>query len=817
MNHHPGRSYAVFVNVAIHAGSGGIFTYSVPKNMTPPVAQGKRVLVPFGSRRLTGYVVEVMDRATRENLKDILDVLDTEPLFEEDDLALYSWASRYYLWPLGKTLNGILPSGIDAKSDRWVVLIPEAACIRQDLFTDEQRSIITALQEFPRGRTVRSLQKDRGGSSLARNLKVLADRGCVAIEERLLPPKTRKKTETILRAAVNPAPDLKLTDRQRSIMDLVRERQDCTLSFLRTRFGRASETVRALEKKGLLTVEERETYRNPDPPPPYCSSPEAITLNGDQEEALGAIAGAMEQGSYVPFLLHGVTGSGKTEIYLRAIAKALESGGSALLMVPEIALTGQLLNRVRERFDSGLLAVFHSGLSDGERYDQWRMVRRGDARILVGTRSAVFVPMKNLRLIVVDEEHDGSYKQDDRMPYNARDLAIVRASMNSAVVVLGSATPDVQTYHNTLHKGFRCLELPRRVENRRLPEIQIVDMKEPEVRRGKDLLVSKPLLKALEDTLAAGKQSMLLLNRRGFATFLYCLDCGHVFTCRNCSVTMTHHKNLNELKCHYCDYTMKAPPLCPNCRGSRVHSFGAGTEKLYQEVTSLVPQARTARLDSDIASSPGSYERVLSALDRREIDILVGTQMIAKGHDFPHVTLVGVVSADSSLNIPDFRASERTFQLLTQVSGRGGRGDSPGVVIIQTLNPENAALIRARNHDYRGFYDDELAARRDLRFPPYSRLINLRISSRGEEKAAELARTLAASARARIDALKGKGGLSLLGPAEPPHPRIRGVYRRHLLLKGTDGGMLRELAETLRREAGRGADIKCDVDPLNFM
>lgn len=807
----------MFVNVAIHAGSGGIFTYSVPKDMTPPVARGKRVLVPFGNRRLTGYVVEVMDRPPRDDLKDILDVLDTEPLFEEDDLSLYIWASRYYLWPLGKALNGILPPGIDAKSDRWVAVIPEAAAGREDLFTEEQRDIVSALRGFPRGRTVRSLQKGRGGSSLARNLKALADMGCITIEERLLPPKTRKKTETILRALADPAPDVKLTDRQRSVMDLVRERQDCTLSFLRTRFGRVSEAVRALEKKGLLTLEERDSFRKPDPPPPYGSSPGAITLNGAQEEALGAIAAAMDKGGYAPFLLHGVTGSGKTEIYLRAIAKALESGGSALLMVPEIALTGQLLNRVRERFDRDLLAVFHSGLSDGERYDQWRLVRRGDARILVGTRSAVFVPMKNLRLIVVDEEHDGSYKQDDRMPYNARDLAIVRASMTSAVVVLGSATPDVLTYHNTLHKGFRCLELARRVEDRRLPEIQIVDMKEPDVRRGKDLLISKPLLKALEDTLAAGKQSMLLLNRRGFATFLYCLDCGHVFTCRNCSVTMTHHMNLNQLKCHYCDYAMKAPPLCPNCRGSRIHSFGAGTEKLFQEVTALVPQARTARLDSDIASSRGTYERVLSALDRREIDILVGTQMIAKGHDFPHVTLVGVVSADSSLNIPDFRASERTFQLLTQVSGRGGRGDSPGVVIIQTLNPGNAALTRARNHDYRGFYDDELAARRDLRFPPFARLVNLRIASRGEEKAAELARTLAASARARIDALKGKGGLSLLGPAEPPHSKIRGVYRRHLLLKGTDGAMLRELAETLRREAGRAADIKCDVDPLNFM
>jgi primosomal protein N' (replication factor Y) len=808
----------VFVNVAIPSGSGGIFTYSVPKNMTLPVSLGKRVLVPFGSRRLTGYIVEVLDQAPRENLRDILDILDSEPLFEEKDLSFYIWASRYYLRPLGKALGGMLPPGIDVKSQRWVTVVPKETASREDLLTDEQQTLLALLRTFPRGRAIRSLKRVMKGSSLDRNLNDLAGLGCITIEDRLSVPRTSKKIETILRPVTDPPQNVKLTDRQRSIMNLVQERRDCSLSFLATRFGRAADTVRALEKKGLLVREERETWRIPDPPPLYCSSSKEIILNDDQEAALGSITGAMDGGSYVPFLLHGVTGSGKTEIYLRAIAKALESGGSALLMVPEIGLTGQLLNRVRERFDSGLLAVFHSGLSDGERYDQWRLVRRGDARILLGTRSAVFVPMKNLRLIVVDEEHDTSYKQDDRMPYNARDLAIVRAGMSSAVVVLGSATPDIQTYHNTLHKGFRYLELPRRVENRSLPEIQIVDMREPDVRRGKDLLISKPLLKALEDTLSAGKQSMLLLNRRGFATFLFCLDCGHVFTCRNCSVTMTHHMNLNRLKCHYCDYAVKAPPLCPNCRGTRIHSFGAGTEKLYQEVASLVPQARIARLDSDIASGRGVYERVLSALDRREIDILIGTQMIAKGHDFPHVTLVGVVSADSSLNIPDFRAAERTFQLLVQVSGRGGRGESPGLVLIQTLNPGNAALVRARSHDYRGFYDDELATRRDLRFPPFSRLVNLRVVSKREERAAELAGALAASARTRIDALGGKGGLSLLGPAEPLHSRIRGIYRRHLLLKGTDGTMLRDLALALLEEAGRAAsDIKCDVDPLNFM
>lgn len=809
---------AVFVDVAIGKGSGDIFTYSVPRELSSAVCPGKRVLVPLGSRRHTGCIVGIPKQTSREKLRDIISVLDEEPLFDEQDLSFFRWASRYYLYPPGKALGVILPSGIDVRSTKWVM---PTGCepAETDRFTGEQRRLLAALSDFPAGCALQTLTKACGRTSLEKDLKHLAGRGLLTLEERLQPPKVRRKNERIIRlAAPSASSEPRLTEKQRAVLDLIESIPQCTLSLLSGRIKNAADTVKRLEKKGFVLSEEREIYREPAAPPSFGREPDPLQLNEDQAKALDAILRAVEKRDYAPFLLHGVTGSGKTEVYLRAIASVLDSGGDALLMVPEIALTGQLIDRVRRRFDDRLIALYHSGLSEGERYDQWRKMQRGAARILIGTRSAVFVPIRDLRLIIVDEEHDASYKQDDRLPYNARDLAVVLGRFHDAPVVLGSATPDLQTYYNTRHRGFTCLKLPNRVENRPLPAVTIVDMKQPGARRGKNLLLSSPLATAIEETLTRGDQSLLLLNRRGFTTFLYCGECGHVFTCANCSVTMTHHMSQNLLKCHYCDYSIKAPPLCPVCKSGKILSFGAGTEKLHEEVTALFPHARTARLDSDVTSKRGSYETILSALYRREIDILVGTQMIAKGHDIPHVTLVGVVSADGALNIPDFRAAERTFQILTQVSGRGGRGRDPGRVFIQTINPDNPSIQRARNHDYDGFYHDEIFARRELGFPPFQRLINIRVSSPSEEKAAELARLLADTARSFIAAAKDKMAASVLGPAEPPLARIKGSYRRQILLKGPDTVFLHETAERVLKAAGRRAsEVRIDVDPLNFM
>ena len=493
-------------------------------------------------------------------------------------------------------------------------------------------------------------------------------------------------------------------------------------------------SLRILEKKGLLRLYEKEVSRGPGPTPTIGKNENGITLNEAQAAVLDEIRECLTSGRFSPCLLHGVTGSGKTEVYLRAIAEVLEGDGGAIYLVPEIALTAQLLSRIGSRFPEREIAVLHSGISQSARYDQWKRIRRGEVRVVVGARSALFAPVQNLRLIVVDEEHDSSYKQDDRLRYSARDLALVRGRFLQATVILGSATPAIQSYFHAAEGRYRYLTLPARIDDRPLPRVEVVDLRTERDERGLTPLLSRTLIEAIRKTLADGQQTLLFLNRRGFHTYLFCPDCGHVFSCPNCDISLTHHAAEGVLKCHHCDFTAKTAALCPSCKGSRVRSQGAGTERVEEEAKKLFPAARIARMDSDTTTRPGDSERILRGLDRGEIDILIGTQMITKGHDFPAITLVGVVAADASLNIPDFRAAERTFQILTQVSGRGGRGDQPGRVITQTFNPGHYAVRRAQEHDYAGFYADELPLRRQLAYPPFSRLIGLHFSSLKKEE-----------------------------------------------------------------------------------
>jgi primosomal protein N' (replication factor Y) len=443
---------------------------------------------------------------------------------------------------------------------------------------------------------------------------------------------------------------------------------------------------------------------------------------------------------------------------------------------------------------------------------------RGEAQIVVGARSAVFAPVRDLRLIVVDEEHDTSYKQDERMPYNARDLAVVRAKQQGAVVVLGSATPGLQSFYNTREKEFGYLALTRRVERREMPGVEIVDMKGERDPNGKVRPLSRLLTEQIGRTLEAGKQSLLFLNRRGFNTYHYCGDCAHVFRCLNCAVSLTHHLSEGALRCHYCDFAVKAPPVCPECGGTRILSYGLGTERLAAEVQSLFPQARVARMDSDTTSARGSHGRILAALGRGDIDILVGTQMITKGHDFPDVTLVGVVSADATLNMPDFRSAERTFQILTQVSGRSGRGEQPGTVVIQTLNPGHYAIQRTREHDFAGFFEDEIALRRDLQYPPFSRMINLVVSGTDKDRVEKGAARLGQKAKKLAAGDEVKTRLTVIGPMEAPLAKVRGRYRWQLLVRGKQ---VRPLHVFVRRLVEGtdipGCEIRVDVDPVNFM
>ena len=806
----------MFVKVAIPIPSAKTFTYAVPETLVSSVVVGKRVLVPFGRKRLTGWIVETLTETTPDQtVREIIDLPDPEPLFDRQDLACYEWISRYYIHPLGKVLDEILPGGIDLKSDRW--LRPaEGPAIGEPPLSAGQKEILERLASFPKGLSLRHLGRMIGKNNLYGDLRLLETSGLVISEERLNRPAVRPRWEKWIGLQENIPAGIKLTGKQAALVSLLRERCDAPVSGLPDRLREAA-FLRTLEQKGVVRLHEKELFRGAGPAAEIEPNGNGITPNEAQEKALHEIRTCLAAGRFSPILLHGVTGSGKTEVYLRAVDEVLRNGGGAIYLVPEIALTTQLLSRIRERFPEKEIAVLHSGISRSARYDQWKRLRRGDIRLVVGARSALFAPVRDLRLIIVDEEHDPSYKQDDRLRYNARDLALVSGKFAGATVILGSATPGIQTFFQATGGRYRHLTLPSRVDNRPLPHVEVVDMRTERDEQGRTPLLSHALIEALRETLAQRKQTLLFLNRRGFHTFLFCPDCGHVFTCPSCDLALTHHAALGVLKCHHCDYTAKPPGICPACRGNHVRSQGAGTERVEEEAGKLFPDARIARMDSDTTSRKGDAARILRRLDRGEIDILVGTQMITKGHDFPEITLVGVLVADASLNIPDFRAAERTFQILTQVSGRGGRGDQPGRVVVQTFNPGHYAIRRAQQHDYAGFYADEIPLRRELGYPPFSRLIGLRFSSakqlEGKKAVAEIGK------RARELAATVAGGkVSVIGPAESPLVRLRGRYRWQMLLRGTESGPLHLLTEMLLENRGRdGVEIQADVDPIHFM
>ena len=803
----------MYIQVAINIPVDNPFSYAVPPELEPKVAVGKRVLVPFGKKKVTGYVLSILPETDREDVRPILSVLDESPLFNSEDLQFFQWASDYYLYPLGRLLKEVLPGGIDSGSQTWVVRRDDAEAPMAGL-SPPAMEIFERVCLQPHGMRLKALKEAFSGRRIDTALKRLETAGLIVLEERLQGPVVSLRKVRFVSAVAEKPSDKTLTPKQRDVLTYLREHGEVAAAELNVHFKGASAVIAALQKKGLVTAQDREIQRSADQEGLEGLPDGVPILNPDQETAYRSLTDALATGAFSPWLLHGVTGSGKTEVYLRAIEEALRQNGSAIYLVPEIALTPQLLGRVQKRFADLDIAVMHSGISEAARYDQWRRIAHGDLRLIIGARSAIFAPARHLKLIIVDEEHDSSYKQDDRMRYHARDLAIIKASRQSAVVVLGSATPAVQSYHNALGGKYRYLCLPKRVAERPLPVVHPVDMKMEFDPEGKPRLLSRPLLAAIGETLDQGKQTILFLNRRGFHTFVSCYDCGHVFRCLNCSVALTHHAVQGVLRCHYCDFSLKSLPLCPSCNGSRIGTFGVGTERLEKEVAERFPGARVERMDSDTTSEKGHYEKILNRFSRGEIDILIGTQMITKGHDYPGVLLVGIISADAALNLPDFRSAEKAFQVLTQVAGRGGRGDDPGRVYIQTFNPEHYAIDLAARHDYRGFYEQEIALRQEFAYPPFTRMVSLQISSNVREKAVKVAEEIGKAARR----LAAGAGIDIMGPAEAPIARIKGKHRRHLLLKGASSQALHSLIRTLlKANPVRDVTIKVDFDPVNFM
>jgi len=588
-------------------------------------------------------------------------------------------------------------------------------------------------------------------------------------------------------------------------------------------YSGSSRVATQLVAKKIICREERRIYRNPFGEQPLsCKRPEQ--LSGEQQKVLAALLPAIERTSFQSFLLFGVTGCGKTEVYLQAAEKALTLGKSVLVLVPEIALASQLEGLFYSRFGEQL-AILHSGLSAGERLDAWQWIGEGRVRVVVGARSAVFAPCVALGLVIVDEEHEPSYKQDDGLGYSGRDVAVLRAREAGCPVVLGSATPSLNSFYNARNGKYTLLEMKKRVAERTLPGVEIIDLNRA-ARSRPDLFFSDALIEALQENMARGQQSLLFVNRRGYASFLLCRDCGHVVRCQHCRVSMTLHRGANQLVCHYCGYTLPTDIICPGCRTGKVVPLGLGSERIENEVSQILPHARVARLDSDTAGSRKDYLKLLKDVRERNIDVLIGTQMIAKGLHFPHVTLVGVVWADSGLNMPDYKAAERTFSLLSQVTGRAGRGELEGRVLIQTNQPGHYALGFAAQHDYSGFYEREIGDRQALNYPPFARLVNIRCSGEQEGQVREvivrirdfLAWKLEEQGRGQK---RGDEKLEILGPAPAPLSLLRDRYRYQLLLKGRNTGLIHRLCGALLEAKTNlcptAVRLTLDIDPENMM
>lgn len=812
--------------VAVALPVDGTFHYLVTGDLDPRVPPGTRVLVPFRARRVTGYV---LDRPSRIDpaiaglkLKKIIQPLDEEPLFSPDMIPFFRFAAEYYHYPLGLVIAEALPAGLKVMSHRAARLTLDGRqALKLDRPAPPEAALMTRLDR-PHGLTLSRLAKENGEAlKLVRRLEA---KGWLVIETRLGRDRVRAGTQRwLIPLPPEQAASARLGPREKELLEILADKGPAPTVELRDRFPSLGEMVRRLQKKGRLLVEEREVYRDSLGRALYLNN-QAPTPTAEQAKAIEVLDQAVTAGKFSPYLLFGVTGSGKTEVYLAAAARALALGRTALFLVPEISLTPALEGLLKARFREET-AVLHSGLSDGERYDQWLKIRRREARLVLGARSAIFAPLEDIGLIVVDEEHDGAYKQEDKLRYQARDLALVRGRQAGATVILGSATPSMESFNAARSGRYGLLTLERRVGHGRLPGVDVVDLRFDSGRRRGAL--TPVLKKALAETLDQGNQALLFINRRGLAGLPICLSCGHVLKCLNCSVTLTLHQppegssSKNRLICHYCGFETPPPGRCPECDSKLFRYLGLGTERLEEEVKKAFPQARVGRLDADTTRPKGELTRILKSLRDQTLDVLVGTQMVTKGHDFPNITLVGVIEADLGLHLPDFRAGERVFQLLAQVGGRAGRGKTPGRVIIQTLSPEHYSLLQAKRHDFLGFFEKEVVQRRDLWYPPFSRIVMARLQGNSETRTGAVAKEAAALGRELIKAASDSG-LELLGPAPAPLAKVRGKHRFQILVRGALVKPLHAfLGDWLARVRpglkGRGVNMTIDVDPYQMM
>jgi primosomal protein N' (replication factor Y) len=815
-----------FCDIAVPVPLDMVFTYRVPADATPVV--GGRVLVPFRQQRMTGIVVELHDRKPSVTTRNILTVLDAAPVLDEQLLLLGRWIADYYLAPLGEVFRTMLPLNAEFKRSIGYRLAEDGqmALHLAGMSGSSARSRRTPEEQAAEFRVLDYLAgcEPLGNDSDLVREEIL--RSATGVSKAVLAGMVRKKwlrredvsssrdaTRTTKIAVLHSA-DSKLNDNQRMLVDTLAASGGRVPVTTLQSLDVPRTTLATLVRRGLVEILEEPaefTVSRSKPRPSLFD----FDLNLAQQSALSRVREGVAARTFAGMLLHGVTGSGKTAVYLAGMRAVLEAGRSAILLVPEIGLTPAVAADLHQIFGDEV-AILHSALSDRERAEQWHRIKRGEARMVVGTRSAVFAPVADLALIIVDEEHDSSYKQEETPRYHARDIAVMRAKMANAVVVLGSATPSLESYFNAKKNKYALVELPDRVEQRPLPDVEIVDMRQEFQETGHEQVISRKLAAEIKERLERKEQVMVLLNRRGYSPVVLCRTCGKKLECQNCAIALTHHKRQHKMVCHYCGHTAPVPKACVHCGSEYVYFLGTGSEKLEELLHGMFPQARIARLDRDTVRSHEDFERALNALNEGELDLLVGTQMIAKGHDIHGVTLVGVVGADVALGLPDFRAAERTFQLLTQVAGRAGRGQAPGKVVLQTYFQDHYAVQYAARHDFVGFYEKELQFRSWMHYPPYSALANVLVRSDKLDDALQWSGTLGKWFEStRHESVR------VLGPAPAPIVRLKRDYRYHFVLKSPSR---EKLNTTLRAMLAYAAQQKIprtqvivDVDALWLM
>lgn len=784
------------------------FDYLIPDKYLDILQVGMRVTVPFGPRKIMGFVVGKAAQSEFKKLREIDQVLDLTPVLTTELLNLGKWVAKNTVSFYITALQAMLPQVLKAQ-------------YKKELVRDTDEQLSEEMEHLFAGRDVIGYEEFEGSTISYYQLQKAVQDGDIVIKY-LVHSKITKKYVTMVQPAKEPHlmeeafQDLsKQAVKQRELLAYFIEKPEpVEKKLLLKKYQTTSSTIKTLVDKALLETNQVEVYRDPHQKQQF-SKTTALDLTEEQERAIAPMKEKIANNEHEVFLLHGVTGSGKTEVYLQAIQDVIHKGQEAIVLVPEIALTPQMVNRFKGRFGSKV-AVMHSALSAGEKYDEWRRIHQKEVQVVVGARSAIFAPFENIGIIIIDEEHEGTYKQEDQPRYHARDVAIERGKTHQCPVVLGSATPTLETFARAEKGVYQLATLSKRTNEKDMPKVDIVDMR-AELHAGNRTMFSRVLMEKMERCLEKGEQIVLLLNRRGYSTFVMCRDCGHVKECPHCDIALTYHKNTNHLKCHYCSYEEPMPTVCPECESDSIRYFGTGTQRVEEALTKLLPEAGIIRMDVDTTRRKGSHEKLLRQFGNKEASILLGTQMIAKGLDFENVTLVGVLTADSMLHLPDFRSSEKTFQLLTQVSGRAGRHELTGEVIVQTYTPDHYSIELASQYDFEGFYKKEMATRRTFQYPPYFFLALITVSHPNKVSAAQMTSHIVKDLLHNV-----RNNTVVLGPSPSPIPRIKDRYRYQCMIKYKNEPHLREIISSImdhfKEETQKGELlITVDMQPHHLM